>query len=44
MSDLLNKSNDWLNPHGYSIFHKNQSGTWANYVNYERKSIYSSFH
>lgn len=38
MSKLIETANLWLNPLGYSIFHRSADNGWANYIHMEKKA------
>lgn len=38
MSKLIETASLWLNPLGYSIFHRSADNGWANYIHMEKKA------
>lgn len=38
MSKLIETANLWLNPLGYSIFHRSADNGWAKYIHMEKKA------
>lgn len=43
MTNLLDKANAWLSPHGYTIFQKSADNTWANYIHMDRNAAVEVF-